>query len=72
MTQNVIRTTFSIDSFSFNKNRESEFMKINELFEPALFDNVKFLGASLLPQWLLDILPISLVIFVFFICYSHN
>ncbi|XP_031635618.1 cytochrome P450 6B1-like [Contarinia nasturtii] len=58
-TENVIKCTFSINPGCFDKNVESEFLKIGKtLFEPSFWVGMKFLVHPILPQWALDLIPI--------------
>lgn len=64
-TENMVKTIFSIDSYSFVRNQDSEFMKAGKvLFDPSTLVSFKNVIAPVLPQWILEILPIPLVNFI--------
>lgn len=58
-TENVIQCTFSIEPGCFNKQHESEFLEAGKtLFAPSLLVGLKFLAVPILPEWVIDNIPI--------------
>lgn len=59
-TENVIKCAFSIDARCFDIEKESEFLALGKsIFAPTLLAGLKFFLMPVLPEWALDMMPIS-------------
>ncbi|XP_031625910.1 cytochrome P450 9e2-like [Contarinia nasturtii] len=61
-TENVIKTAFSIDPGCFEKDEQSEFLKVGkDLFAPSFLVGLKFLAIPFLPKWAFELIPVPFV-----------
>lgn len=62
----MLKCSFSIDADAFNKTEESEFVKAQKkLFDPGFLAGLKFLISPLLPKYIFELIPVSLVLALF-------
>ncbi|XP_055303189.1 cytochrome P450 6B1-like [Sitodiplosis mosellana] len=61
-TENVIKSTFSIEPKCFENGEQNEFLTAGkQIFEPSFLAGLKFLAIPFLPKWAFELIPVSFV-----------